>query len=209
MPQSPPALHPWAVSWRRTVREAGSVLNIHRMKRRPMTLQTLANAALILLLVGWIGIRQLTWRPVVVGKMWRLPIVFAAIGLFALSGSHGASSMTGTDAALLALELVISLGVGTAMGAIANIRPFSPGEDDQEAPRFESRTGWVGLALWFVFIGVRIGIDFWAGALGSHLAASTGVIFVMVAANRVARTAVIGMRVSRLAAVAPAAAGAR
>ncbi|WP_394770428.1 hypothetical protein [Lacisediminihabitans sp.] len=174
-----------------------------------MTLQTLANAALIVLLVGWIGIRQLSWRPILVGKMWRLPIVFAAIGLFTLSGAHGASSMTAIDAALLALELVIALGVGAAMGAIANIRAFSPGDDAPDAPRFESRTGWVGLALWLVFIGVRVGIDFWAGALGSHLAATTGVIFVMVAANRVARTAVIGARVSRLASVAPVAAGAR
>ncbi|TXN29693.1 hypothetical protein [Lacisediminihabitans profunda] len=174
-----------------------------------MTLQTLANAALILILVGWIGIRQLTWRPILVGRMWRLPIVFAAIGLFALSGSHGASSVTAVDAALLSLELVVSLGVGAAMGALATIRPLSSGDGAPDAPRFESRTGWVGLALWFVFIGVRVGIDVWAGALGSHLAASTGVIFVMVAANRVARTAVIGLRVSRLATVAPVPAGAR
>ena len=116
--------------------------------------------------------------------MWRLPIVLAAIGLFALTGSHGAPSMTAIDAALLSLELVVSLGVGAAMGAIANLRPLSPADDAPDATRFESRTGWVGLALWFVFIGVRVGIDFWAGALGSHLAASTGVIFVMFAANR-------------------------
>jgi hypothetical protein len=175
-----------------------------------MTLQTLANAALILLLVGFIGIRQMTWRPVLVRSMWRLPIVLAAIGLFALAGAHGAPTITLVDAALLSLELVVSLSLGAAMGAIAHLRTLSVGDDAaQGVARFESKTGWIGLALWFVFIGVRVGIDFWASAVGSHLAASTGVILVMVAANRVARTAVIGMRVARVASVAPVSAGAR
>jgi hypothetical protein len=65
----------------------------------------------------------------------------------------------------------------------------------------ESRTGWLGLALWIVMILVRIGIDAIASDMGSALAAATGVILVMVAANRLARTFVFAARVQKSTAV--------
>lgn len=65
----------------------------------------------------------------------------------------------------------------------------------------ETRTGWLGLVLWIVMIGVRVGIDMIAADLGSVLAAATGVILVMVAANRVARVFVFAARVQKSAAV--------
>ena len=42
-----------------------------------MSIQTIANAVLILLVIGWIGVRQMTWRPVALGKLWRSPLIFA------------------------------------------------------------------------------------------------------------------------------------
>jgi hypothetical protein len=65
----------------------------------------------------------------------------------------------------------------------------------------ESRTGWLGLALWIVLILVRLGIDVIASDMGSALAAATGVILVMIAANRLARTFVFAARVQKSAAV--------
>jgi hypothetical protein len=65
----------------------------------------------------------------------------------------------------------------------------------------ESRTGWLGLALWIVMILVRIGIDAIASDMGSVLASATGVILVMVAANRLARTFVFAARVQKSTAV--------
>jgi hypothetical protein len=108
------------------------------------------------------------------------------------------------DIAVLTIELVVSLGVGAAMGVLARFRAATPAEvSNPAAPaEFESRTGWFGLALWLVFIAVRVGIDFWAVSAGSVIATATGVIFVMIAANRAARTAVFTLRLSRMAAVA-------
>ncbi|MHC5795691.1 hypothetical protein ACVXZ4_05975 [Lacisediminihabitans sp. FW035] len=169
-----------------------------------MTIQTLANALVVLLLVGWIGVRQLTWRPVTVSKMWRLPLILAAIGVVQLVGvSHG-SALSQADVAVLIIELVVSLGVGSAMGVLARFRPATAGEpSNPSAPaEFESRTGWLGLALWLVFIAVRVGIDFWAVSAGSVVATATGVIFVMIAANRASRTAVFTVRLSRMTPVA-------
>jgi hypothetical protein len=65
----------------------------------------------------------------------------------------------------------------------------------------ESRTGWLGLALWILMILVRIGIDAIASDMGSVLASATGVILVMVAANRLARTFVFAARVQKSTAV--------
>ena len=66
----------------------------------------------------------------------------------------------------------------------------------------ESRTGWWGLALWVLVIVIRVGIDVLAAQAGSHLAASTGIIVLLVAANRAARTAVFAYRLDRMPAVA-------
>jgi hypothetical protein len=58
------------------------------------------------------------------------------------------------------------------------------------------------LALWIVMILVRIGIDVVATDLGSVLATTTGVILVMIAANRVARVGVLFARLQKSGAIA-------
>lgn len=167
-----------------------------------MNLQTIGNAILIVLVIGWIGYRQTTWRPVAIGRMYRLALILAIVGAGLLVQQSG--GLTGLDVAVLLVEVVISLGVGAWMGAIARFRPLDPpvpvGSSDQVA-RFASRTGWWGLALWLVVIAVRVGIDVLATGLGAHAATSTGVILLLIAANRAARTAVFAVRLERRAAV--------
>lgn len=59
----------------------------------------------------------------------------------------------------------------------------------------ETRTGWLGLVLWIVLIGVRIGVDAAAMNMGAVVATATGVILLMIAANRIARVFVFAARV--------------
>ncbi len=94
------------------------------------------------------------------------------------------------------------------MGAIAQFRPITAAaaatwaaKDNRRgtpAPRLESRTGAIGLVLWVALIAIRVGVDIWATHEGSHLAAATGAILLLVAANRFARTAVVVLRVQRM-----------
>jgi hypothetical protein len=178
-----------------------------------MSLSTLANGALIVLLVGWICYRQLQWKPVAVARMWRFVLILVVIGVIQLAGA-ASGALTGLDFGLLAIELVISLGVGSLMGAIALFRPISQQSAAAYAARdrrgnsqvadFESRTGWWGIALWVLFIGVRVGMDVWAGHAGSQLASSIGVILLAVAANRAARILVFTARLERLRTVSRA-----
>lgn len=178
-----------------------------------MTVQLLANALLIVALLAWIGYRQITWRAVSITRMWRMPIVLGLIGLVTLSRGSVVIHMTAFDLAVLLIELVVSFGVGALMGRMAAFRPLEQTRADSWAarnshrgggvvPSLETRTGWVGLALWIVLIAVRIGMDVVATQMGSHLAASVGLIFLMFAANRAARIVVLTGRVDRLVPVA-------
>jgi hypothetical protein len=166
-----------------------------------MNIQTAANALIILLLVGWIAFRQLRWRPVVVARMWRMPILFGVIGIFLTATQSKGARLTTFDVAVLAIELVIALGVGAIMGRIAQFRPMPRGTEP-DAPEYESRTGWVGMVLWVVMIGVRVGIDIWASSAGATIVTSTGIILLALAANRLARTGVFAARVAHLDSVA-------
>jgi hypothetical protein len=107
---------------------------------------------------------------------------------------------------VLVFEIVVSLGVGSAMGAMAKFRPITAAgmaqaRRDNSMATLESRTGWWGFALWIAFIALRIGIDAGAGALGSQIASSTAVILILLGANRAARSAVFSARISRLHAI--------
>lgn len=168
-----------------------------------MTIQTIANAALIVLLIGWMGARQMMWRPVAIARMWRTPAVMGLIGVIMLSQATKPTALTVLDFAVLGVELVISLGIGAWMGAIAHFRALPEPIDTGRGgiARYESRTGALGLVLWVVVIAVRVGIDLLASMAGSHLAASTGVILLMLAVNRAARTLVFANRLEKHAAV--------
>lgn len=170
-----------------------------------MTVQTLGNALLILLLIGWVGFRQLTWRPVVIAKMWRMPAIFAVVGVVTLVQQVKPASITPLDLAIVAGEVVLSLGIGAWIGGIAHFRRLPqpvPGKNPSEVAVYESRTGVLGLVLWVAVIAVRVGVDIVAAQAGSHLAAATGIILLVFAANRLARTAVFAARLDRHAALA-------
>ena len=176
-----------------------------------ISLQLVTNVILIVVLVAWVGYRQMTWRVVDPGRMWRLPAILAIVGVATLGSMTNVKALTGLDIAVLLGELVVSLALGAVMGAIAIFRPLSAdgirlyreAHANDRRPTsspisLETRTGWMGLVLWVVLIAVRVGMDALAGMAGSHLAASTGVILLMVAANRIARVGVILYRAGRV-----------
>ena len=171
-----------------------------------MTVQTLGNAVLILLLIGWVGYKQLVWRPVVVARMWRGPAILAIVGAVLLVQQVKPTELTALDLAIVVGEILLSLGVGAWMGAIARFRPLpqpmATGKDGRDIAEYESRTGVLGLALWVGVIAVRVGVDVVAAQAGSHLAAATGIILLVFAANRAARTAVFAARLDRHRALA-------
>ena len=113
---------------------------------------------LVALLVVWVLYRQVTGRFVRSGgAALRLPLVLSAIGLLSLVQGHPA--VTALGVALVAVELLVTAGLGIARGA---------------AVRLEVREGWLYqrggapvLVLWLLTIAVRAGMAVLAGALGA------------------------------------------
>ena len=97
-----------------------------------MTVQTLGNALLILLLIGWVGYRQLTWRPVVIAKMWRMPGILAVVGAVLLVQQVKPATITPLDLAVVAGEIVLSLAIGAWIGGIAHFREHLRARGDAE-----------------------------------------------------------------------------
>jgi len=101
--------------------------------------------------------------------------------------------------------VVLSLAIGAWIGGIAHFRRLPEpvvGKNPSEVAVYESRTGVFGLVLWVAVIVVRVGVDVLAAQAGSHLVAATGIILLVFAANRLARTAVFAARLDRHAALA-------
>lgn len=163
-----------------------------------MNVTSVLDILLVVLLIGWLGYRQSTWRPVVPSRLWRTPVVLAVIGVFSLV--HGAA-FGPMDLGVLVIELVLSLGVGAWMGALAHFR-LGEQPADGAAARIESRTGWWGMALWIVLVAARVGIHVAAASMGAAAATGTGVILLVFAANRAARSAVVSARLARLSTAA-------
>lgn len=153
-----------------------------------MDLQSFVTPLIALAVVGLLVYRQLRWRNFDPARAMRLPIILGAIGLLDLANLHGAT-VTALDGALLAIELLLSVGIGAAMGRLAAFRAAP------EAPSvLQTRTGRVGASLWAVLIAVRIGFDALGSSLGAHLLTRTGVILVLLAASRATAAVVIRAR---------------
>jgi hypothetical protein len=171
-----------------------------------MSVVNISEALIGVALLVWILYRQMTWTAVDVGRMWRMPVILGIVGVATLFSTGGTKNLTATDLGLLAIELAVAVVAGALMGFIAVFRPITEQglarwrarrRSDGPEPTTESRTGWIGLALWVVMIAVRVGLGFWGHSMGSALAESSGVILLVVAANRIVRTFVFSMRHDR------------
>jgi hypothetical protein len=169
--------------------------------------QLVADVLLALALLVWVGYRQTTWTAVDPGRMWKMPLILAAVGLIFLTQGKdgGLLHITALDVALLVVEVLVSVGLGALMGVYSSFRPLTDGTRAKLEARaarkgrsvgnvsLEARTGWVGLVLWLVLI---VGIV--SAKSGAELTASSGIIMLMVAANRATRIAVILSRAGRV-----------
>jgi len=155
-----------------------------------MTTSTLINLVIGLGLIAYICSRQLSWRLVDPARMWKLPIVLGVVG--AVSVAKQTTAIHPVDVVILGLSAVFALASGTIMGRIARFRP-SPANPGM----VESRTGWLGVAIWIGLIAVRVALDVAGHRMGSEVAVSTGTILLVLALNRAASALVVSARQPR------------
>ena len=175
-----------------------------------MNISSVVDILIALVVVCWIIYRQFTWQLVSPRSLWRMPAIVAILGIVMLSQTKGLTDVHPLDLAILAGELLLSVGLGAVMGTLAKFRTRGqrasdvrqrsgvPAQFDPSRTVTESRTGGLGAALWVVLIVVRIGVEvLTAQYFPSALLASTGTILLVVAANRAARALVVTVRMER------------
>jgi hypothetical protein len=158
-----------------------------------MSVQLVANILIGVALVVFLGYRQATWQYLDPTRIWRAPLVMAIVGVVVLAQTK--ATVTTTDVVFLGIEALITVGVGLTMGRITRFRTVAT--PDSKGRTIQSRTGWLGAALWIVLLLVRVGLDVLGGHLGAHLLTSTGTILLVLALNRAARALVIDQRIPR------------
>jgi hypothetical protein len=155
-----------------------------------MTSSTLTDLVLGLGLIVYFCSRQLRWRPIDPGKMLKLPLILGAVGI--VSMARQTTTVHPVDVVILAISGLLAVISGAMMGRIARFRT-SPAD-----PRVaESRTGWLGVAIWFGLVVIRVGLDVAGHRMGSDLAVSTGTILVVLAVNRLTAALVVSARQQR------------
>jgi hypothetical protein len=155
-----------------------------------MTSSTLTDLVLGLALIVYFCSQQLRWRPVDPGKMLKLPLILGVVGI--VSMVHQTTTVHPVDVVILSVSALLAVVSGAMMGGIARLRP-SPAD-----PRVtESRTGWLGVAIWFGLVVIRVGLDVAGHRMGSDLAVSTGTILVVLAVNRLTAALVVSARQQR------------
>ncbi|MET9259653.1 hypothetical protein [Amycolatopsis sp. NPDC004079] len=139
---------------------------------------------LIAVAVGILIVRQFQWRSAEPRRMLLMPLLVIAVGLVCLGFELG-GGLRPADW-LLVGELVLVAGTGTAMGRVTRFR---------EANGLQYRLTGAGIALWAVFLAIRIGSFALASVLGAHLLDATGLILVSFGVNRLAASLVVRHRI--------------
>jgi hypothetical protein len=152
-----------------------------------MTSSTVFDLLLGLVIIVYICAKQLSWRMVDPARMWKLPLILGVVGV--ISMTRQTTSIHPIDVVILGLSGLFALVSGTLMGQIARFRP-SPAD----ARLTESRTGWLGVGIWFGLVAVRAGLDVAGHYLGSDLGIATGTILLLLALNRAASALVVSAR---------------
>lgn len=127
------------------------------------------NYVIIAALVVWVLTRQLRARPVVVRKLFVLPVILVVLGIGTLNSAVSKGThFTGTDATWLAIDLAITVVFGVARGS--SIRIYA-----QEGVLWRRGT-WVTLVGWLLSFIARGGIGVLASDNGAKVVASSALM---------------------------------
>lgn len=146
----------------------------------------IADDAIITVGIAFLIIRQFIWRSARLDRMLRMPVIVIAAGIvYLIIELAGGFAWVPADWLIIA-ELGLVAITGTAMGYATHFREAND--------HLQYRLTWIGIILWGVFVGVRIGNFVLASALGANLAAATGLILLSFGINRLAAIAVVRRR---------------
>lgn len=143
--------------------------------------QILEPTLVLVLTVGLILVRQMSWRDE--SRVRRIGLALLGLGVLMLvTGNGGVPLPRATAGLTLAIAIMLATAVvgGLALGLATGVRGAADGT------RREVRGGGLGLAVWLAVIAVRVAESFFIAHLtGPAFAHSTGAILVSVGTVRV------------------------
>jgi hypothetical protein len=142
---------------------------------------SLFEALAVIGIFAYVIAQQLAGSPVTGKRLIVLPAVLSVIGILNISGKPGAM-----DIGLMAVSGVIAIAVGLGLGAMTRL--------EQRGGYLWAQVSKRGLWLWGGLIISRVLLVGIADAAGAHVAASTGVILLMLGLNRIAQALVVASR---------------
>lgn len=142
--------------------------------------------------IAVIIVRQFLWRSARIERMLIMPLIVIAAGIVYLIVELAGGFRWVAANWLIAAEIALVALTGTAMGCATHFRT--------SRKTLQCRLTGIGIALWAVFVVIRVGDFALAGTLGANLADATGVILLSFGVNRLAAIVVVRRRAaSRLA----------
>ncbi len=153
------------------------------------TINQVADEALVTAGIGFLIVRQFLWRSAELRRMLWMPAIILGLGIVSLLGEVQGLRWVPADWCIPG-ELVLVFLTGTAMGYVTHLRTAQQ--------RVQYKLTGAGIALWAVFLTIRIGSFFLASALGANLSDAMGPILLSFGTNRLAATLIVRRRVRRL-----------
>lgn len=150
-------------------------------------------ACLISALVGLIAWRQVKGQYADTRSIWKAPLILTAVGLSTLPATVAGFHLI--DAALLTFEVVVCVFIGIGMGKLTSTS-VTPTQD-RRGRSILIRTGWLGAALWAVFVAVRLALRPVALTLHADFVTSIGVTLILVAIARTATAMIVLPRIEQ------------
>ncbi|WP_344779235.1 hypothetical protein [Microbacterium marinilacus] len=155
--------------------------------------------ALIVALIIFLLAQQLFWSRLDIRRPWALPVILGGVGILLVSLRP--FPMTVVDLVISGVLFVAAFLTGIAMAAITQFRPIaSPGKSSSTevgADRLEERTGWGGIAMLALLVVARVVLSLVLKNDGAGYMATSGILLLLFAANRVAYVIAIRPRVRR------------
>ncbi len=155
----------------------------------PHNLETIVIGLAIVALVTY---RLSQWQSVRPSRLFRMPLILAALGLLSLAGSGRQLTRWHPgvpDLAIVTSELAIGIMVGWLIGRLTVIRTFADGTRSKLLPG--------GIAVWLVFVALRIGFGIAASMMGASVAALPGITLIVIAVIKAVQGLMVHVRVIR------------
>lgn len=143
----------------------------------------------------FISVRQMSWQLVKLDKLFKMPALLTVAGVVVIAitlHTYTSAGVGRLDLVILGAEVGAAVFGGWLMGRLTQI------EFRGQAARSGLTGG--GLAVWFGFIALRIGLALIGGFLGVELAALPALILFMIAVVKGIQALTIKERLDRITA---------